>query len=255
MIANYHTHTHRCRHAVGTDAEYAAQAAQQGLKILGFSDHTPHFFPGDYYSHMRMYPEELKGYCQSVNALKQAYAGQMDIHLGMEVEYYPISIPKLLPVLQDAEIEYLILGQHWCGNEYDCPYNGRETEDVSLLQKYCEQCVEAMETGYFSYLAHPELVFFRKDPDVLLKHLETICQASIRTNTPLEINLLGIANGRHYPVEAFWQMVGQYGCPVILGSDAHRPVDVTRPAAEAVAMEYVHKYNLKLQETLTFKRF
>ncbi len=41
FIANYHTHTKRCRHAVGEDREYVEAAIEAGLKVLGFSDHTP----------------------------------------------------------------------------------------------------------------------------------------------------------------------------------------------------------------------
>ena len=37
MIANYHTHTPRCNHAVGSEVEYVENALAQGLKILGFS--------------------------------------------------------------------------------------------------------------------------------------------------------------------------------------------------------------------------
>ena len=41
MLANYHTHTTRCRHAVGADREYVKAAIESGVKILGFSDHAP----------------------------------------------------------------------------------------------------------------------------------------------------------------------------------------------------------------------
>ena len=54
MIANYHTHTPRCNHAVGTEREYVENALEAGLQILGFSDHSPYIFPGDYYSGFRM---------------------------------------------------------------------------------------------------------------------------------------------------------------------------------------------------------
>ena len=40
MIANYHTHTVLCRHAKGDIHEYVDTAIQNGLKILGFSDHV-----------------------------------------------------------------------------------------------------------------------------------------------------------------------------------------------------------------------
>ena len=61
MIANYHTHTWRCNHAMGLEEDYVKAALDQGLQILGFADHTPYFFPGDYYSTYRMLPEELRG--------------------------------------------------------------------------------------------------------------------------------------------------------------------------------------------------
>ena len=48
LNANYHTHTARCRHASGREEEYIQQAISSGLKVLGFSDHTPYPFQGDY---------------------------------------------------------------------------------------------------------------------------------------------------------------------------------------------------------------
>ncbi len=86
MIANYHTHTTRCRHAVGAEEDYVKNAIKRGLDILGFSDHTPQYFPGDYYSRMRMFPEELTDYCDTVRKLRQDYAGHLQIHLGAEAE-------------------------------------------------------------------------------------------------------------------------------------------------------------------------
>ena len=116
MKVNLHTHTARCMHAVGADEEYVRSAIDRGLQILGFSDHTPQYFPGDYYSTMRMFPEELAGYCDTLRKLKDNYAGQLEIHLGVEAEYYPLTFQEMLLRLQDAGVEYMILGQHWMGN-------------------------------------------------------------------------------------------------------------------------------------------
>ena len=41
MKTNYHTHTTRCMHAVGSDEAYVLSAIKGGFQILGFSDHTP----------------------------------------------------------------------------------------------------------------------------------------------------------------------------------------------------------------------
>ena len=52
MIANYHTHTWRCMHAEGTEREYVERAIEGGLKILGFSDHTPMPYANGYVSNV-----------------------------------------------------------------------------------------------------------------------------------------------------------------------------------------------------------
>ena len=87
MIANYHTHTWRCRHADGTEREYVENAIKAGLKILGFSDHTPQVYPGGYRSSVKMLPSELEGYVDTVLSLKREYKDDIEIRLGLETEY------------------------------------------------------------------------------------------------------------------------------------------------------------------------
>ncbi len=38
---NYHSHTTRCKHAVGSDEAYVLAAIEAGLDEIGFSDHAP----------------------------------------------------------------------------------------------------------------------------------------------------------------------------------------------------------------------
>ena len=134
MIANYHTHTPRCNHAQGSEQEYVDAALSAGLKILGFSDHTPYFFPGDYYSTFRMHPEELPGYVSTVNALRDRYADRLEIHVGVEAEYYPKYFDRLVDFLRQEQVEYMILGQHFVGNEPDGVYSAQPTADKAILE-------------------------------------------------------------------------------------------------------------------------
>ncbi len=254
MIANYHSHTPRCRHAQGEEIQYVEKAIERGLNIFGFSDHTPQYFPGDYYSHMRMFPEELTDYCNTILALQEQFKGQIEIPLGVEVEYYPLTWKEVIPRLQDAGIEYMILGQHWVGNEFDAPYSGRPTEEETHLARYCDQVIEAMETGKFTYFAHPDLVRYVGDRKIWEEHMRRICKASNETATPLEINFLGLANGRHYPNPLFWQLVGEEGCDVVFGIDAHAPEQVPDKKPEMMAMTLVREFNLNLLETIPLKK-
>ena len=88
---------------------------------------------------------------------RQEYEKDIEIHLGLEVEYYPKYFRELLHITGQYPIEYFLLAQHFLGNEIDDVYSGDETRDPKLLERYCLQCREAMMTGCFTYFAHPDL--------------------------------------------------------------------------------------------------
>ena len=253
MIANYHTHTFRCCHAYGTEREYVEKALDRKLQIFGFSDHTPQYFPGDYYSYIRMYPQELPWYCETVRNLRDEYRGKIEIPLGVEAEYYPATWNEMLPRLQDAGIEYMILGQHWLGNEQNEHGSAAATADEELLKRYCHQVMTGLETGKFTYLAHPDLFNYVGDREIYRKHMRQICRLAREGNIPLEINLLGMLCNKHYPNPEFWALAAEEGCSVILGLDAHDPSHVENYECEAKALEMVRYYGLKLLETVDLK--
>ena len=245
MTANYHTHTPRCRHASGTEREYAENARKGGLRILGFSDHTPY----DYFDSaprsrpIRMTPEELPGYADSVRALAAEYEGRMEILLGVEAEYYPKYFSRLLEMLRENGVQYMILGQHFLGNEVGESYCGRPTPEGSALERYVSQTIEAMETGLFTYFAHPDLLFYTGDGGFYQRQMRRLCRAARESGTALELNLLGIKGGRNYPDARFWQIAGEEGNTVILGRDAHTPTDFLEGEYEKRALELAERFH------------
>lgn len=245
MICNLHTHTARCHHAVGSDEEYILAAIARGIKTLGFSDHTPHLYPDGYVSGARMTPEELPEYTGSIRALKEKYKDSIEIHLGVEAEYYPGLFPDTVSLLRDHGVEYMLLGQHTL-LPVGGPHGATPTEDETTLQSYCSQVIEAMETGLFTYFAHPDFIHFVGDGKVYDRHMRRVCQAAKDCGLPLEINMLGLRQGRHYPCDRFFALVAEEGCPVVLGSDAHKPEQVLLPENEAQALEIVDKFGLTL---------
>lgn len=253
MIANYHTHTPRCNHAVGTEEEYVRAALTRGLEILGFSDHTPYVFPGTYYSGFRMKMNQMEDYVRSVLEMRQKYGNQIRIHLGLETEYYPAFFPELMERLKDYPVEYMILGQHFVGNEIGEHYSGAPTAEVSILERYCDQVIDAMQTGLFTYLAHPDLLNFIGDRRVLAENLRRVCREARSCGIPLEINMLGLEVGRNYPCRTFLEQAAEEGCTMILGCDAHEPKALADTAAEKKARSMAAEYGLEILETVDFR--
>lgn len=253
MIANYHTHTPRCKHAIGTEEEYVRCALEAGLQTLGFSDHTPYPFPAGYVSSFRMLPDQLEDYTASVLGMRQKYYRDIEILLGVEAEYYPKYFDDLMDMLRDNGVQYMILGQHMIGNEIDEPYCGIPDGDVRKLERYCNQAIEAMYTGLFTYFAHPDLFHFVGEKKFYQMHIRRLCQAANQCGMPLELNLLGLHGGRHYPNPDFWEVAALEGCKVVLGMDAHQPKMLTNQPLVQAGLDFLAQYDLQPVETVRLR--
>lgn len=250
MLANYHTHTWRCKHADGDERAYIEQAIQARIQILGFADHTPYPFPDGHVSSFRMAVFQAEDYFRVLSDLKREYAGQIQLCIGFEAEYYPSYFDSLLSMLRDTPCEYLLLGQHFLGDEEPGTYCGTPTDNPENLRRYVDQVLAGLSTGYFTYLAHPDLLHWRGDGAVYRREMTRLCQGVKDLGYPLEINLLGMYSGRNYPCEAFWQIAGEVGNQAIIGCDAHTAEALNRPAMEARARAFAAAHGVSLVETI-----
>lgn len=241
---NFHNHTFRCNHASGQDEDYVLQAIQHGYSTIGFSDHAPYLFPKDHKSGFRIQNDMAEDYVKSVLELKERYSGVIDIKLGFEVEYYPDLIEKELEYLGGFNYDFIILGQHFTDNEYEdyAKYSGSETNSVAVLDKYISQVILGAKSGYFSYVAHPDLINFTGDNELYIKKMTYLIKRLKDINIPLEFNFLGFTSGRNYPNDDFWRIVSQTGNDVIIGLDAHSP----EVYSDKENLTFVHEYLSKL---------
>ena len=81
--------------------------------------------------------------------------------------------------------------------------------------------------------------------------MRRLCQAATECGMPLEINLLGIREGRHYPEERFWRIAAEEKNTVILGCDAHDPKALRDWRSEKKALALVKKLGLNLIDSLS----
>ena len=254
MTANFHTHTKRCGHATGTNEEYVLAAINAGFKTLGFSDHAPYYYPDGYVSWFKMTPSELPEYSKSVNELREKYRGTINIHLGLEAEYYPELFGSALELWRKNGIEYLILGQHFVGKEYvEGVFHSTQKSDKEHLRLYTDTVIAAMETGKFSYLAHPDVLNYTDDDAFYEHEVRRLAEASIRCGVPIEFNLLGLYSGRHYPRDYFWKTVSVLHPTVVIGVDAHTPEAFARTETFSRAREILQSNGLRPVSELNFK--
>ena len=232
MKHNFHTHTTRCKHAIGTDEDFVKAALDGGFDMLGFADHAPWAFDTDYVSHCRMAADLWPEYKQSVLALKEKYQGQISIHLGRECEYYEKNFDQLRR-LRDDGCEYFILACHFLHTEETNPYIGLLCQEDDAVLRYAEETVKGIRTGLYAYIAHPDLYMMHREEfsPACMEAADMICQAAKEARMPIEYNLLGLlgemtGHPRGYPNAEFWQYIRKWNNDVILGVDAHDPAQL-----------------------------
>ena len=140
----------------------------------------------------------------------------------------------------------MILGQHYVRPEHpDGVHSNRPTADLGALEAYADSLVAAMQTGVFTYVAHPDVYNFVGGWEDYKRIMRRVCIASRETDVPLEINFYGIRDHRNYPCEAFWQVAGEEQCPVTFGFDSHTAESAFDGESLPRALELVEKYRLR----------
>lgn len=258
MRTNYHTHTTRCQHATGSDEEFIVSAIKGGYQELGFSDHTPWKYRTDYVSDIRMTPDQLPDYVESLRTLREKYKDRISIRIGLECEYFPDYIHWLKGIVKEYQLDYLIFGNHHFHTDEKFPYFGHHTDTVDMLELYEESAIEGMESGLFAYMAHPDL-FMRSYPKfdrhckLVSRH---ICRTAARLGLPLEYNIAYWTESESADGEApiphpdFWQIAANEGCTAIVGLDAHDNRSLEMPGVYDRALQNLKELGIRTVDTI-----
>lgn len=247
MTENYHTHTYRCHHATGTERQYIEKAIAGGITRMGFSDHVPFRDPNGKERSYRVSMMDAPLYFESLRQLREEYREQIHIDIGFEMEYYPEYFQQMLNTVCDLGAEYLILGQHHIryGAKDSAPSTNPNPSEQDLAC-YADTVIEAMQTGVFSYIAHPDLFHFVGSDAIYRLHMRRLCSASNQYHIPLEINFLGIRKNRHYPNPLFWEIAGEENCEVVFGCDAHDEENACDANSFRIACALAEQYHLRV---------
>lgn len=235
---NYHTHTYRCHHAVGTEEEYIEAAIKGGFKYLGFSEHCAYENWPTSTSRLKM--DEMDEYISRIDACKEKYKDQITIRTGVEYEFFP-DLTNYFEGLK-AKFDYLILGQHSVN---------RNKKDVDVIctdkdvKVNCDYVCQAIEKGLVDYLAHPDYFMLgrRTFNDVCYDAVKEMCICAREYNVPVEINLKGMSFGKKryrggwsyiYPHNRTLEILAEVKPKIVLGYDAHNPQSLVEREKEAV---------------------
>jgi len=242
---DYHVHTARCGHAGGAARDYVIVALTRGLSEIAFTDHVPlYFLPGeDPDPGIAMTRAELPGYVEEVRALRDEFAGRIDVLLGIEADYAEGHEAALEEILRAHDWDVVLGSVHWVkGDWIDAPASGKrhEIEGSALLwQEYYRLLAKAAASGLFDVLTHfdlPKKFGHRMPPEAADAEAAAV-DAAHAAGVAIEVSSAGLRKAvkEEYPAPPLLRKLVGAGVPIALSSDAHAPAEVGWGRTEIIA--------------------
>ncbi len=236
LLYESHCHTPLCNHSIGEPEEFAAVAEARGLAGLIVTCHCP--LPDGFSASVRMKPEEFDQYVAMVARARAAFAGRVDVRLGLESDYYPGVEPWLEKLHAREPLHHVLGSVHYQVGDYRRLYF---TGDVFAYQQlYYDHLARSAESGLFDTLAHPDLIKNEAPEEWHFARIQPFIERALdriaATGVAMELNTSGLSKllPEMNPGIPQLKLMHERGIPVVLGADAHLPQRVADRYEEAL---------------------
>ncbi|PAF50669.1 histidinol-phosphatase [Helicobacter sp. 13S00477-4] len=225
MRVDLHNHTTLCNHASGSIDEYISKAVELGINIYGFSCHAPMDFDSKY----RMTFEELDEYHKMIIEAKKKYENQIEILMGLEVDFIKGREYLLDKKVLQYPCDYLIGSIHFIDEwgfdnpEFIGEYAKKDIDEY--WKKYLQSIQKMAESRFFQIVGHFDLlkIFGYKPTESIFPYIKETLQVIRETEMVIEINAAGFRKPikEQYPDFKILEYAKKIGIPITFGSDAH----------------------------------
>lgn len=233
-MLDYHIHSNFSFDSKAQPRKICEAALSLGLKEIAITDHYS-FAP---YSpnYIQFQP---KTYFQVWQRLQQEYTGQLTIRIGLELDELA-NFPKISnQLVQDYPWDFIIGSTHDLEQGTLRTYLRKYHDQEQAVRAYYDAVYEAIVVGDFDILAHFDLIkrYIVDEGQVLMEassfltQIDSILALIIKRGIALEVNTSGLFQACGEPFPSFDLLKRYYragGRLVTLGSDAHKPSDLTR---------------------------
>lgn len=244
-FSNYHSHCTFCDGRSPME-DFVKFAISRGIKKYGFSSHAPLPF----LTQWTMPEDDFEDYEKEFKRLKEKYNGQIELFLGLEVDYIHgcSDIDNLF--FKDKKLDYVIGSIHYLDqiaeNEYWTIDGGFREFDEGLnllfggdirkaVERFFEISAYMIEKGGFDIVGHSDKITMhglryrafdlshKWYADLMYEHLQLIKSKGLL----LEINTKSLAEkGLTFPHQSFYPVIKELEIPIMVNSDCHYPTNV-----------------------------
>ncbi len=254
MLYNFHTHS--CFDDGEDHPEnYVKQAIDKGVAALGFSAHAP--IEGDD-NQWCLNQKDLPDYCNKIRSLKEKYKNEIDIFLGLEMDYIPGISKDFAAIRKKYGLEYIIGSVHLVKNNengrlwfIDGPEEGYKKGIDKIFEGNVKKAVEAffLQSSEMINRQKPDIIghldkikmhnkgrYFNEDEKWYHDNVDMLLEAIEKNKTIVEVNTRGKYTEKtdsFFPSVDILKKCLLRKIPVMINTDAHEPRQVDRLFDEA----------------------
>src|SRR5215210_4257327 len=268
-MGDYHVHVHPHRETPGAPPpgvfpaayidRFVEVALSRGANEVGFVEHLyrcvesesalGQWWKEDPNPHLAREMDEIMAreldmsLDRYVEAILDAKARGLPVKLGLEVDFEPGTVQKVIDLIAPYPWDYLVGSVHWIGAWWflrpSGPAEYARRGVRRAFDEYFELTAALAETGMADSLGHVDVIKVAGlIPDGDLRYLwEPVVEAAATSGMAVEISSQGLlrAVNEIYPAPGFLRLFNAAGVPITLGSDAHVPDESAYGYAEIVA--------------------
>ena len=251
-LTNYHSHSSFCDGHSSME-EFVIEAIKQGFSSYGFSSHAP--LP--YHTRWNMDAENLHAYLDEFRRLKSKYISEIELYVGLEIDYLTESYNAKSPFFSSLELDYRIGSLHTIcrvdsehsltGNaddmelsifEIDCSAekfsnivnHHFDGDVVKVTNLYIDRLMAMVSLGGFDIVGHADKMHSLSD--VMMpglsnqpwykNRMKEYFRLIAEKGYMVEMNTKKLNNaGLFFPDASWYTFLHELGIPIVVNSDSH----------------------------------
>lgn len=251
-LTNYHSHCLYCDGRADM-ATFARFAAAKGFTAYGYSSHAPLPFPTAW----TMEWDRMDDYLSEFSSLKKQYEGQVELYIGLEIDYLNEDSHPASACFQALPLDYRIGSVHLLQNAKGEVVDADLTPDRfarmvqqhfngdigKAVRQYFDRSNRMLQLGGFDILGHADKIHHNAEcyrphitsEDWYQELVQTHLKEAVQDGYLIEVNTKAYLDlGVFYPDASYFPYLKELGARVVVNSDAHYPDRINFGRREAL---------------------
>lgn len=254
QLSNYHSHCNFCD-GRSYPEDFVRFAVARGFRAYGFSSHSPLPFE----TFWNMSRDDMDEYLAEIARLKAKYEGQIELYVGLEVDFLDRTYNASIPYFKNLPLDYRIGSIHFLPlspvleernmacidgaySEFARTVDAFFEGDIRrMVRRYFEAEMEMVEAGGIDIVGHIDKIYmngqrypgFSLDSEWYRRPLLDLLDFVRERGLMIEVNTKNLVKkGETYPHRQFLGELRSRRIPVMVNSDCHYPDLVNDGRAE-----------------------